>query len=125
MWLLTQVGFFSVVQCRDDAARVMIRARVKTDLRALMKATRVRAPIVETLQADYPYRIIVRRSDLQLITHALCGALDYTNFKDRIGASDRERERLYHEVWALLRQLEALEARPAAAPSASAKRAGK
>lgn len=122
MWLLTQLGFFSVVQHRDNAAVVMIRARVKADLRELMKVTKVRSPIIKTPDADYPYRTIVHRSNLQLITHALCGSqlLDYSNFKDRVYSRDPERERIYHQVWALLRQLESLEARPSEAPSESA-----
>lgn len=103
---------------------VMIRARMKADLRGLMKATKLRAPIIETPDADYPFRIIVRRSNLQLITHTLCSnqLLDYTNFKNCIYDQDPERANLYHEVWALLTRLEALGSHPLEGSSAPARR---
>ncbi len=102
---------------------MMVRARVKADLQSLVCLPIVEewnCKIVETPDADYRYRIIVSRTQLQTIVQMVCSSLDYSNFKDRIYSRDPERERIYHQVWALLRHLESSEARPAEAPSASA-----
>ena len=38
MWLMTARGFYSVVEHRDDADRLIVRARCQTDIAALREA---------------------------------------------------------------------------------------
>ena len=35
MWLMTTRGFYSVVEHRDDADRLLVRARTREDIEAL------------------------------------------------------------------------------------------
>jgi hypothetical protein len=35
MWMITTIGFFSVVQDHDDPDRLLVRARVREDLERL------------------------------------------------------------------------------------------
>lgn len=109
MWLCTTRGFFSAVEHRDDAALLLVRARVRDDLVQLRAAlpreqwTR----IVATPHADYPYRMVVAR-DLFAVTIArlVVEELTYDNFKAAV--TDPHHERVYHEAWAVFRGLERL-----------------
>ena len=106
MWVLTPRGFFSVVEDRDDAAFVLVRARVASDLDAL-------AEILPELyawhdpRADYPWRARVARSEWAYALGVMAGELDYDNFKDAVAERQgARRAALYGRVWAALRELE-------------------
>lgn len=58
MWVCTKDGFFSVIQHRDDAARVIIRARAKSDLIKLAEYFSIPVDQVESdPHSDYRYRL--------------------------------------------------------------------
>ncbi len=108
MWTFTKIGFFSVVEDRDDQTKVLIRARVREDLEALTKQlkllpgnSRRGRTIYHTPNADYPFRIYTRKKDWAdwLHCHVLV-ELDYDNFKNTVP----ERMSVYHEVWDVLRR---------------------
>jgi hypothetical protein len=108
MWLLTPRGFFSAVQDRNDPDRVLVRARVGADLEAL----RDLLPEIEVVfgeGTDYPWRAWIPRDDWARAVHAMCGEIDYGNFKNAV--ADRQgyaRAGIYSEVWGSLHGLERL-----------------
>lgn len=108
MWIFTKLGFFSVVQVAGDPKHVQIRARTHGDLARLCKLGDPELSpeqIKATPDNDYPFRIIAHRSDWLNLLEALGDEVDYTNFKSEIARTmGREREGLYHEVWAVVQR---------------------
>ena len=106
MWLMTQHGFFSIV--RNDADRYYVRARVKADLENLNRLMGWDGEVLEWPSADYRYRLVVSRPDMLALLAAIGEAVDYGNFKGRIGELPGQREKLaaYHEVWALMNRFQ-------------------
>lgn len=107
MWLCTTRGFFSAVEHRDDPSLLLVRARVRQDLVNLRELlprlfwTR----IVASPRADYPFRMTVRRADFAaVVSRLITDELRYPNFKAAVPSPSHEAA--YHEVWAVLRQLE-------------------
>ena len=95
MWIFLNTGFISVVQDRRDSERVVIRARRPEVLMRLFPKEK----ILLNREADYRYRVFVRRAQLGA---ALCGeiiGIDYPNFKDSV--QDSETRALYHAIWEL------------------------
>jgi len=106
MWVLTPRGFFSVVQDRGDANRLLVRTRVRTDLEALRDVL----PGLEPTGyegADYPWRAWVDRGDWARVLEAMCEEINYSNFKNTV--ADRQggsRAAIYRHVWTTLHRLE-------------------
>lgn len=106
MWMMTPLGFYSVVRAHANGY-VMVRARSKGDLENLRKRMRVTAPIITSRVADYPYRLVVRpKVWARIASQFAMEAVRYRNFKDRVADVNPDRADLYHEVWALLRRIE-------------------
>ena len=99
MWLITTQGFYSVVAHRDDPDQLLVRARVRDDLKAL----REQIPgieLTETPEADYRWRAEVSRDKWQSALVALGEDIDYDNFKNAVGEQQGwVRESVYHRVW--------------------------
>lgn len=106
MWLFTDNGYYSIVQDRYDHDYVLVRARRKDDLERLPKRRRERRKIIETPTADYPFRIRVKKSRFADLAAHLVTRIDYGNFKSAVAQQDRERANTYHDVWAVLHDLE-------------------
>src|SRR3954471_24140384 len=108
MWLLTPRGFLSVVQDRDDPGRLLVRARVGSDLHALKDLI----PDIEPVHGqgtDYPWRAWVDRQSWTRAVAALAGEIDYPNFKNAVrDRQGRERAAVYGRVWSELHELERL-----------------
>ena len=95
MWIFTRYGFFSTVCARQgngaygnavDLDRVMVRARRREHLEALLERFRetVAAPteIHESDHTDYRFRIFLPKAVWSEILGELGNDLDYDNFKD-------------------------------------------
>ena len=99
MWLFTTQGFYSVVAHRSDPAKVLVRARARSDLEAL----REQIPdlrIFEDADADYRYRAIVDHEKWVAAVAILAASIDYDNFKKRVAERQGpDRERAYLRVW--------------------------
>lgn len=112
MWLATKYGFFSVVQKQapDDGEPAVyhVRARVRTDLENLLKATGLTQEIQEWPKADYRYRIIAGQQEVFEIMSHLAESLDYDNFKSMIAETKDQRHKLhaYHDVWSIMAYLQ-------------------
>jgi hypothetical protein len=119
MWLMTDIGFFSIVQKPADKAlgRLTIRSRVRSDLEALGKRFGFFDAITEDTGTDYPYRTTARKADLAAALAQLATDIDYPNFKDRVKkVQGSARAAAYSDVWGVLYDLE--KTRKQAAPKA-------
>jgi len=116
MWVMTQDGFYSVVQYvprMDEPKRrknaedsLLVRARVREDLEALGKYV-PRLTIRRDDSADYMFRTIMTREEWTTCLASVVQEIDYTNFKNRVGARQgAERSSVYHRVWRALLSLQ-------------------
>ena len=110
MWLMTPIGFFSIVEKHDDrdAGTLTVRARVEGDL-AELKARYL--PELGEIQAhlgtDYRYRATAPKEAVARALSQLALNLDYSNFKDEVyRVQGYERARVYGEVWSSLYELQ-------------------
>jgi hypothetical protein len=106
MWLITDRGFYSVVDKGDREGFLCVRGRVRADLDALLELEALNKyadEIIETHDSDYRYRVYVSREDWQDAASDLASQIDYDNFKNVVAARQgRERARTYGAVWSEL-----------------------
>lgn len=126
MWLFTKHGFFSAVCARQgdgghgqpvDPERIMVRARVRGHLEALKSrfpAELGNCQIVESPDADYPFRLFVGKPEWARVLAGLAEETDYDNFKSEVerfqGVLGRDYERALHAIWGIARRLKDHEA---------------
>lgn len=110
MWLITPVGFFSVVQKPSDVAAntLTVRARVRSDLEALRQHFLFgMGEIVESKTNDYRFRAVAPRAEVAASMAAMVNELDYSNFKNQVSkVQGSARAHLYHDVWDVLNRLQ-------------------
>ncbi len=106
MWLMTLVGFFSIVRKRGET-ELTVRARVRGDLEALGREYLPSlGPIIAGGGTDYPYRGRVDPTALAEAIARMVEEIDYSNFKDTVAARQGfERAHVYGEVWSALHKL--------------------
>lgn len=105
MWIITTIGFFSVVQKPDDVETntLTVRARVKYDLQRLSAYVDFVSPITTDKGTDYRYRAKVLRHQFADAMIKLVYDIDYDNFKDAVTqAQGYRRAHVYGDVWAAL-----------------------
>ena len=110
MWLITPIGFFSIVEKPADrgAGTLTIRARVRGDLEALREGFLANlGAIQESTDTDYRFRATAPRADVAAAMAALVNDLHYSNFKTQVAKTQGlERAHLYHLVWDALYRLQ-------------------
>jgi 8-oxo-dGTP pyrophosphatase MutT (NUDIX family) len=110
MWLITPIGFFSIVQKPTDKGRdtLTVRARVRSDLEALRDAyIPSLGEIKESPNNDYRFRAVAPRADVAAAAASLVADLGYSNFKSEVAKRQGvKREQLYHDVWHVLYDLQ-------------------
>lgn len=106
MWLLTPIGFFSIVCKPEDVATgtLTVRARVKADLSNLREHLLPElGEILKSPNNDYRYRAQAPRDAVARAMARSIEQLDYDNFKREVGRQQGyERARVYHDVWDVL-----------------------
>lgn len=119
MWIITPLGFFSIVQKPADeaAGTLTVRARVRSDLEALQAAVLPGlGKITESKSADYRFRATALRPLVEAAMAKLTAQLDYSNFKSQVAkVQGAKRANLYHDVWDVLHRMQgdpAYEAKP-------------
>lgn len=95
MWIFLNTGFISIVQNRFDAEQVVVRSRKPEILTRLFPDEQ----IICSADADYRYRLFVRRAQLVAVLSREMTTIDYPNFKSSV--HDPELGNLYHEIWSL------------------------
>lgn len=111
MWVMTTDGFYSAVQHRTSPGWLIVRSRTEGDITRLAhwldEITDRWVEIVHTPDADYAWRVTVRKADFAQYLVASAEAIDYPNFKDAIyDRQGRDRARVYGEVWGTLLDLQ-------------------
>lgn len=110
MWLITPVGFFSIVEKPgdQDADRLTVRARVRSDLEALQRLYLPElTEILEGGGTDYRFRARAQRADVAKAMMSMIGDLHYQNFKDEVMKTQGpKRAHIYHDVWSCLYPLQ-------------------
>lgn len=110
MWLITPIGFFSIVQKPSDLAAdtLTVRARLRTDLEALRdQYLPGLGAITESKTNDYRYRAVAPRAEVATAMASLIQQLDYSNFKNQVATKQGSaRAHLYHGVWDVLHHLQ-------------------
>jgi|GEM_PF-206345 len=110
MWLITSVGFFSVVQKPGDQENgtLTVRSRVRSDLAALKKHYLPGlGAIHESFDTDYRFRAVAPRTEVSAAMARMVDAIDYGNFKSEVAKQQgHKRAGLYHQVWDVLYQLQ-------------------
>ena len=105
MWIITKIGFFSIVQKPWDkpTGTLTIRARVHDDLVRLKAFLPDMSDIIDSHDSDYRYRAFAARGSVSAAIANLSADIDYDNFKSEISASQGcARATLYGEIWQVL-----------------------
>jgi hypothetical protein len=110
MWLVTPIGFFSIVQKPGDKQNrtLTVRSRVRSDLAALKQHYLPGlGPIQESHDTDYRFRAVAPRSEVSAAMAHMVDGLDYSNFKSEVAKKQgHKRASLYHKVWDVLYHLQ-------------------
>lgn len=106
MWLVTTVGFFSVVQKPGDTM-LTIRSRVRSDLENLRKQYLPSlGQIEEHTGTDYEYRARASKEAVSEALRRIALDIDYGNFKDTVKKRQGSaRAGLYGKLWTVLQDL--------------------
>ena len=113
MWTICTWGAFSIVAHRTRPRDLLVRGRARADVNAFadhiagVDPKHKRPPVEATPHADYAFRLVASRKSVGKVLARMTDALDYNNFKDEVATRDPARARLYGEVWATLRGIEA------------------
>ena len=98
MWIFTSTGFVSAVQHRDEPDRLVVRARDRVSLAALIERTG--AELNPWEGGDYAFRIVVDRPAFEAWLADAAASIDYPNFKDSaLRARGGAYEASLHGVW--------------------------
>jgi 8-oxo-dGTP pyrophosphatase MutT (NUDIX family) len=116
MWILTTIGFFSVVRKPGDSV-LTVRARSAGDL------DRLRAQFMPALSAtvtgagtDYPVRATISPAAFGQNLAKMGESIDYSNFKNAVAKHmGKPRAALYSQVWSTLQGIEDEPAAPSLA----------
>ena len=110
MWLITPIGFFSIVQKPDDIKRgtLTVRAQLESDLDNLRSGPLpTLGPTTTHAGTDYAYRASAPKQDVANALAELAMTLNYANFKSEVAKQQgAARAHLYGEVWNNLYQLQ-------------------
>ena len=109
MWILTTIGFFSVVQKRGDSF-LTVRARIASDLDHLRKEYMPELSETVTGQGtDYPYRATISHDDFSRGMVKLMRDIRHSNFKNEVSKKmGGKREKAYSKPWHDLQDLEGM-----------------
>jgi hypothetical protein len=106
MWLITTIGFFSVVQ-KPGETDLTVRARVAADLDRLRERYMpALSPTTESSWSDYRFRARISHADYAAGLAKLGADIDYDNFKNAVARTDKHRAKVYGKVWTVLYDLQ-------------------
>jgi hypothetical protein len=99
MWVFLNNAMVSIVENRADPTTLMVRARLKGDIRrAFPSAGKIRT----TEDGDYRFRVVLSRDEVAgaIATHV--ALIDYQNFKNSIPLDQEDRHQAYLSVWSVM-----------------------
>ena len=111
MWLITNFGFFSIVQKQDDSklGTLTVRSRVLEDLESLKEQyfKQTMGEIQVNTGTDYKYRAKVPREAMAGAMSQIIKDLNYTNFKNSVAENQGyKRASVYSKLWETLYNLQ-------------------
>ncbi|WP_292933055.1 hypothetical protein [Novosphingobium sp. PASSN1] len=110
MWIITKIGFFSVVEKPEDAegGNLTIRSRVRSDLENLRdRYLPDMGEIGDSTASDYRFRAVAPRDAVSAAMAALVAGIDYSNFKSAVSVTQGYgRAEVYGHVWGELYRLQ-------------------
>ena len=111
MWLITNFGFFSVVQKSDDPklGTLTVRSRVREDLESLKEQyfKQTMGEIQVNTGTDYKYRAKVPREAMAGAMSQIIMDLEYSNFKNSVAENQGyKRASVYSKLWETLYKLQ-------------------
>lgn len=106
MWVMSRMGFYSIVENFNIRGHYLVRARVKADLVELLAEAGVKRRPQYKSGTDYEFRVTVSQAELAKIFRTLEESINYPNFKAACDHLPRMRNRhgLLSEVWWLLKE---------------------
>ncbi len=93
MWIFANDAFLAVVRDREKPGRLLVRARRREDIERVFPG----AEVIESVQADYRFRVFLPEEEVVSALAARVRSIDYGNFKDSI--EDRDLSAFAHRVW--------------------------
>lgn len=100
MWIVSEIGFFNIIQYPEDVAKgtITVKARRRQDLLSLQAFTGP-AEIEESKKADYRYRMKIPRNVAVDAIAILVNRIEYSRTKDRLRDTHPDRYDIYFSVW--------------------------
>ena len=106
MWLMTDRGFVSLVEDRDDRDVLQVRARVKEDILGLFPEVQV----LDRPGGDYQFRARLSRSEVANVLAAKVMSLDYGSHAKDVALDRSEpnpaRYRAYYTTWSAMAEMQ-------------------
>lgn len=109
MWVMhPDGGFYSAVEDKDDPNVLVVRARARKDLSALVQLVPRKVKIVAGGGTDYPFRVRLTRREWADVLVQFSERIDYGNFKTAVKERQgQHRASVYSRIWGALLSLEA------------------
>jgi hypothetical protein len=103
MWIASKIGFFSIVQDKNNKSQFMVRARLREHIEAFAKEARIHPDnIIELDDADYRFRIFAPKARILDVVVKLLAEVTYPDFKSAVPAPPGSPYMDFlHSVWAL------------------------
>lgn len=117
MWVFTPEGFYSLVQDKQDASKILVRSRIADDLERLLDAyinkndaEILKNSITEWSGTDYRYRVALSRELVQYVFGEAAASITYTNFKNEVTEQrGHYRHDLYMKIWHIMNEAQHVE----------------
>lgn len=103
MWIATKIGFFSIVQDRNNKSQFMVRARLREHIEAFAVLSKIQPDnIIELDDADYRFRIFAPKVRVLDVVVKLLSEVNYPDFKSAVPSPPGSPYMNFlHDVWAL------------------------
>lgn len=103
MWIFLTDAMFSVVEDKNNRDQLMVRARLQGDLERYFPGE----PVHELENADYRFRVFVRRDLVARMLFSAVRDIDYPDFKSRV--ENDARHKAYYDVWSAMQRAQMVE----------------
>lgn len=98
MWIKTNSAFVSIVEHRDDPETLLVRGRFKGDAARFLGVPA--SEEIELTAADYRFRVIASREQVEKAVVRAVRGVHYPNFKDSIKTAWRKAVAM--KIWSVL-----------------------
>lgn len=107
MWIVTQHGFFNIIEYPNDDGLLTIKARSRKDLEWVKSQIKTSA-IEESDKADYRFRVKAPFVAVSQLIHTICANINYSKTKDALFKANPKRSEIYFCVWDILSAIQDL-----------------